>query len=67
VKENLERLSARSAVECHVEGCIPVYTLLLLVQNAAKAMSGSPWWLGKVVRLVRNETLKMGLPGFCVS
>ena len=42
VKENLERLSARSAVECHVEGCIPVYTLLLLVQNAAKAMSGSP-------------------------
>lgn len=65
VKEILKRLSARSAVEGHMESCIPIYTLLLLMEYAVKAMSWSPWGLGKVVRLIWNKTLKMGLPGCC--
>lgn len=39
VKENLRRLSARSAVEGHAESCITIYTLLLLMEYAVKAMS----------------------------
>lgn len=57
VKETLKRFPGSSAVEGHIQSHIPIYTLLLLMEYTVKAVSGSSWELGKVVRLIRNKIL----------
>lgn len=57
VREKLKRFSGISAVKSHIQSCIPIYTVLLLMDYAVKAVVGSFRELGKVVRLIRNKSL----------
>lgn len=56
IQEKLKRFSGISAVNGHIQSCIPIYTVLLM-DYAVKAVVGSFRELGKVVRLIRNKSL----------